>query len=136
MTDKRNLTMVEEEESTSAGSQGLAAADLAGQVMRLLQQALDVSGLDQKMLAEQLGVTEGRVSQVVNGDGNMRIASVARYLRALGYETRLSAIPVLPNKPVLPRETGRATKRVSPQAATETRYVARIQKRSREKTGN
>lgn len=116
MIDQPDLTLIDEEQSTDAGAQGLAAADLAGQVMRLLHQALDVSDMDQKALAEKLGVTQGRVSQVLNGDGNMKIAAVARYLRALGYETRLSATPVTPGIPALPRKSRRSPAR-KPQSA-------------------
>ena len=136
MTDQPDPTLIDEEQATDSGAQGLAAADLAGQVMRLLHQALDVSDLDQKALAEKLGVTQGRVSQVFNGDGNMRIAAVARYLRALGYETRLSATPVAPGIPALPRESRRRPARQPQPAVTEKRYVARLQKRSRVKTTN
>src|SRR6476660_4846369 len=125
MTDQSDPTLLDEEQATDAGAQGLAAADLAGQVMRLLHQALDVSDLDQKALAEKLGVTQGRVSQVFNGDGNMRIAAVARYLRALGYETRLSATPVAPDIPPLPRESRRRPVRQPQPAVTEKRYAAR-----------
>lgn len=137
MTNKPAVpTLLEEEEATDAGAQGLAAANLAGQVMRLLEQALDASGLEQKDLAEKLGVTQGRVSQVFNGDGNMRIAAVARYLRALGYETRISATPVGSGGQALPREAQRTRARARQSAVTETRYVARLQKRSRAKTSN
>ena len=115
MTDQPDPTLIDEEQATDSGAQGLAAADLAGQVMRLLHQALDVSDLDQKALAERLGVTQGRVSQVLNGDGNMRIAAVARYLRALGYETRLSANT---GDPRPPRSTPRVTPAPSAPAAT------------------
>jgi transcriptional regulator with XRE-family HTH domain len=135
MTDRSKIpSLIDEEEATDAGAQGLAAADLAGQVMRLLEQALDASGIEQKELAEKLGVTQGRVSQVFNGDGNMRIAAVARYLRALGYETRISATPVVPGRPGLPRQPQRVRARGSQQPATETRYVARLKKRSRTET--
>lgn len=135
MTDKHAVpTLIEQEEATDTGAQGLAAADLAGQVVRLLEQALDASGMDQKALAEKLDVTQGRVSQVLNGDGNMRVAAVARYLRALGYQTRLSATPVEPGRPDLPRTASRRSKAPAQQAVSETRYVARLPKRSREKT--
>jgi predicted XRE-type DNA-binding protein len=107
MTAKPIPTLIEQEEATETGAQGLAAADLAAQVMRILEQALDASGLDQKALAEKLGVTQGRVSQVLNGDGNLRVAAVARYLRALGYETHLSANPIDPGNPALPRVSRR-----------------------------
>ena len=135
MTDQRTSTVIDEEAATESGAQGLAAADLAGQVMRLLHQALDVSGLEQKALAEKLGVTQGRVSQVFGGDGNMRIAAVARYLRALGYETRISAIPIDPSHPALPRVSRRPQARDRQlQTVTEFRYIARLSKRSRERT--
>ncbi|QRY53825.1 helix-turn-helix domain-containing protein [Mycolicibacterium septicum] len=135
MTDQSDPTLIDEEQATDAGAQGLAAANLAGQTMRLLQQALDASVLDQKSLAEKLGVTQGRVSQVLNGDGNMKIAAVARYLCALGYEARLSATPLTPGLPALPRESRRAGRQPQP-TATENRYTARLQKRSRVKTSN
>lgn len=132
MTDRSNIpSLVEEEESTDAGAQGLAAADLAGQVMRLLEQALDASGLEQKDLAKKLGVTQGRVSQVFHGDGNMKIAAVARYLRALGYTTRISATPVVPGRPALPRKSQRERVRGHQPTVVESRYVARLKKRSR-----
>ena len=132
MTDRSTTpSLIEEEEATDVGAQGLAAADLAGQVMRLLEQALAASGLEQKDLAEKLGVTQGRVSQVFHGDGNMKIAAVARYLRALGYETSISATPVVPGKPALPRPLQRERSRGRQQAVTETRYVATLKKRSR-----
>lgn len=136
MTDQPTATLTDEEQATDAGAQGLAAAELAGQVMRLLQQALDASELDQKALAEKLGVTQGRVSQVLNGDGNMKIAAVARYLRALGYEMRLTASPVTSGLPTLPRESRSRAASEPQSAATEKRYVARLQKRSRVKATN
>ena len=134
MTDKSIPTLIEEEEATEAGAQGLAAADLAAQVMRILEQALDASGIDQKALAEKLGVTQGRVSQVLNGDGNLRVAAVARYLRALGYETHLSATPVAAGNPSLPRESRRRSTSAQLHPVVETRYVARMRKRARQKT--
>jgi transcriptional regulator with XRE-family HTH domain len=134
MTDKPIPTLVEQEEATATGAQSMAAADLAAQVVRILEQALDVSGLDQKTLAEKLGVTQGRVSQVLNGDGNLRVAAVARYLRALGYTTELSATPVDPAKPTLPVPSNRRGAPVRQQPVVETRYAARLRKRSREET--
>ncbi|GJF08919.1 hypothetical protein NGTWS0302_33030 [Mycolicibacterium cyprinidarum] len=135
MTDKHpRPSLIDQEEATNAGAQGLAAADLAGQVMRLLEQALDASGLEQKDLAEKLDVTQGRVSQVLNGDGNMKVAAVARYLRALGYETHISASPVDPGRPDLAREARRRRRTAARQEVSEARYVARLPKRSRERT--
>ncbi|MBU9763541.1 helix-turn-helix transcriptional regulator [Mycobacterium sp. TNTM28] len=136
MTDQPDPTLIDEEQATDAGAQGLAAAALASQTMRLLHEALDASALDQKALAEKLDVTQGRVSQVLNGDGNMKIAAVARYLCALGYEARISATPLKPGLPELPRESRRRPASPTQPAVTEKRYVARVPKRSRVKTRN
>lgn len=136
MTDNADPVLIDDEQATDAGAQGLAAADLAGQVMRLLQQALDASELDQKALAEKLGVTQGRVSQVLNGDGNMKIAAVARYLRALGYEAQITASPVVSGLPALPRRSRRRAAHEQQPAVTETRYTARLPKRLRAKATN
>ncbi|WP_082933058.1 helix-turn-helix domain-containing protein [Mycolicibacterium elephantis] len=129
MTEQPDQPIIDEERATDAGALGLAAADLAGQVMRLLQQALEASELDQKALAEKIGVTQGRVSQVLSGDGNMKIAAVARYLRALGYETQLSASPVVSGLPALPRETRSRPASAQQSKVSESRYVARVRKK-------
>jgi transcriptional regulator with XRE-family HTH domain len=69
----------------------LAAARLAVDVCALLGQAFEASGLRAKQLAERLGVSEGRVSQVLNGDGNIRVATLAKFLSAMGYRPVLAA---------------------------------------------
>jgi transcriptional regulator with XRE-family HTH domain len=101
-------SLLDEYEETDEGTQDLAAADLATQVVSLIHEALIASDLDQKALAAKLGVSEGRISQVVNGDGNLRIAAVARYLRALGYTTSISAQPAESGRPQLESTPGRA----------------------------
>jgi transcriptional regulator with XRE-family HTH domain len=69
--------------------QGMAAAELCVRVADVLNLALDQSGKTQKELAERLGIGESRVSQVLRGDGNMHIATFARFLRGIGYRSRL-----------------------------------------------
>ncbi|MHA7209681.1 helix-turn-helix domain-containing protein [Arthrobacter sp. MDT1-65] len=68
-----------------------AAAKAAVDSVALINKVVDDSGLLQSALAKALGVTEGRVSQVLNGDGNVRIATLARFLKAAGYELDLKA---------------------------------------------
>ena len=57
--------------------------------------------ISQAKLAGRLGVTNGRVSQVVNGDGIKNLALLARYMRALGYEIEVTARPVEAGVPQL-----------------------------------
>lgn len=93
MTERRRRSLVEEREQTLAGRIAMAAADAAVESVSLINEALEVSELPHAALAERLGVTPGRVSQVVNGDGNVRITTLARFLRALGYNLTLRAVP-------------------------------------------
>jgi transcriptional regulator with XRE-family HTH domain len=84
-------------ESTSEGRLGLAAADLALRVRELLRRARDAAALSNTELAHRLEVTDGRVSQVMNGDGNIHIATLARFLRASGYTLQIHAVPAEPD---------------------------------------
>ncbi|MBH0023810.1 helix-turn-helix transcriptional regulator [Salinibacterium sp. SWN248] len=80
------------------------AARLERQVLLLIEQAMQNTRFTQAALAEALGVTAGRISQVLNGDGNLTIASLARTLAALEYEVFMTAESVnhsLP--PIRPR---------------------------------
>jgi hypothetical protein len=93
MTAKRRQSLVAERESTTEGRVAMAGARAAVQTVTLLNQALETSGRNQSELAALLGVTGGRVSQVVNGDGNLRVSTIARFLRAAGYRLKLTAEP-------------------------------------------
>jgi len=86
--------MVEERGSTPRGAQALAAAKLAIRVIRLIWYAKGAARITSKVLADRLGVTEGRVSQVINGDGNVHIATLARFMHAMGYEVQIKATPI------------------------------------------
>jgi transcriptional regulator with XRE-family HTH domain len=74
---------------------GMAAAKLAIEAARLLSAAFTArKDVDQKALAELIGVSDGRVSQVLHGDGNVHIGTLARYMAAMGYELELTAKPI------------------------------------------
>lgn len=60
------------------------------------------SDLRRADVAARLGVTRGRVSQVLAGRGDPSVSTLARYLRVLGYELKLEALPVEPGVPPLP----------------------------------
>lgn len=104
----------------------LAAARLTTQVEYLLSSMLEASVVNQRQVAERLGVTEGRVSQVLNGDGNIRIAALGRYARALGYTLKFSAEPCEGSALLAERRTRRAPRRLdraTDSAATATESV-------------
>ena len=73
------------------GAIELSAAKLEAQFDWALDMALQARpDITQQQLAERLGVSPGRVSQVLAGAESPRIVTVARYLRALGYEAEVS----------------------------------------------
>lgn len=47
----------------------------------------------QQDLANRLGVSEGRVSQVLQGEEMPKLTTFARYMRALGYRVEVHASP-------------------------------------------
>lgn len=85
-------TLYELEMAEPTGKAGLAAAAAASRVMRILERAQAATGATNKEIAERVGVTEGRVSQVLNGDGNIRISTLARFIAAMGLNLKLDAI--------------------------------------------
>lgn len=81
---------VQRRNEESAEAQDQAAADLSLRIVDLLNLGLQSAGISQKELSEMVGVGESRVSQVMRGDGNIHIATFAKYLRAMGYEATLT----------------------------------------------
>jgi len=104
---ERRMSEYERRSQTEEGRLSLAAASLATQVASLLERAKERSGVNGQKLAERLGLSEGRVSQVLNGDGNVRIATLARFLYACGYELDLVARPVRKGLPELDSTSAR-----------------------------
>lgn len=87
------MTLSELEESTPEGQREMAAARGMLRAVSLMNAVVEQNNISHKALAESLGVTEGRVSQVLGGDGNIRLSTLARYLRAAGYALSIDALP-------------------------------------------
>lgn len=100
---KSALTHFDDLGASPLGARELAASQLTNDALVLLQTALSTTGVSQKQLAEILGIGESRVSQVVNGDGNVKLTTFARYMRALGYSVTLDVMPIDSGVPVLSR---------------------------------
>ena len=92
----------------------IAAARATNRAGGLLHLALQASDLSQQQLASRLGVSPGRVSQVLSGDQNLYLTTLARYLRAMGYGLDLEAHPEEPNLPPIGRRRNR--RRSTPKA--------------------
>ena len=116
-------TVIEEAERNPAAARELAAARLATGIVWALNEALRVRGWQAKQLAAALGVGESAVSQVLNGDGNLRVATIGRYGRALGYQAKVVLEPVEPGLTPITEPAPRRT-RSRGRVASEAQRVA------------
>lgn len=89
---------------------------LSRAVLRLAA-AMEQSGKTQKDVAEELGVTAARVSQMMNGDANLTIKSIARIADVLGHRFDPQLTPIKDEMPALVRNDQ------SPVCITEQRTV-------------
>jgi len=78
--------------SSLEGRRRLAAARLRREVLVCLESALVESGMTQSGLAIALGRTRSAVNQVLGGDGNIRISTLAEYLHAMDQKLVLTRV--------------------------------------------
>lgn len=69
---------------TEAHEVAMAGPRLAVQVAELIRLAATQSQLDRREIADRMGVSESRLSQIIDGDGNFHTATLARYFAATG----------------------------------------------------
>lgn len=77
---------------TADGRKHLAVARLRREILRSLHVAMGLADISQNDLAKRLGIRKSAVSQALNGDGNLRVTTVAQYLQAMGYELDLRLV--------------------------------------------
>jgi len=63
-------------------------------VTELLSKHLNESGMTQVQLASAMGVTPGRVSQLLDGNANLTLKSVAKALAAFGHVLKAASVAV------------------------------------------
>jgi len=86
-------TLYDRVASKPGGEAALAAARLRREVLVALDQAFAASGLEtQTEIARRLNVRKSAVSQVLRGEGNLRITTLAEYLFALGFELDINLV--------------------------------------------
>jgi len=75
------------------GGRALAVARLQRTVLQALDKALTLSRINsQSDLARRLRIRKSAVNQVLRGDGNVKIRTLAEYLYELGFEADLNLV--------------------------------------------
>lgn len=97
MTKHKSPPSFAERYQSHEGRRGVAAAMLCMDVSDLVAETFESaakSGLRKKDIAEALGVSPGRVSQLLRTDGNITIAALAKLMYSMGFEAEVSARPM------------------------------------------
>jgi transcriptional regulator with XRE-family HTH domain len=76
---------------TEEGRIALAEEHAIAAVGDLFAILLDKSSMSRKDLAERVGVTPGRITQLLDGDANMTLSTVARLLYGFGHILEVSS---------------------------------------------
>ena len=86
------MTLYDRVAATPGGPRRLADARLRHEALHLLWQAQAASKLSVEQLAAELGVRRRAVRRVLDGNGNIAVATLARYLHAMGYEAEIRLV--------------------------------------------
>jgi hypothetical protein len=87
------MSLYESFAARPGGGRAIAKARLQRAVLRILDRALILSAVEsQSALANRLHIRKSAVSQVLRGDGNVRISTLADYLYELGFEANLELV--------------------------------------------
>lgn len=76
------------------GARSLSVSRLRYEVLKVLHSSLQKSGLSQAQLASRLGIRKSAVNNVLRGDGNVRVSTLAEYLHEAGFELEVRAVPL------------------------------------------
>jgi transcriptional regulator with XRE-family HTH domain len=79
--------------ATAEGRLGLAQAEVRYRAVELIEEVLAAEQVTQRELARRLGRSESAVSQVLGGDRNLTLNTLAEYLHVLGRRLDLKAAP-------------------------------------------
>ncbi len=81
----------DERAATAEGRRGLACAAARYRAVELIAETLQEEKVSQRELAQRLGKSESAVSQVLGGDRNLTLNTLAEYLDALDHRLELNA---------------------------------------------
>jgi transcriptional regulator with XRE-family HTH domain len=73
-------------------SSACVPTDATRRTGQLLRQAREQAGITQQELAERLGCSQSAISQAETGGASLSIATLQRFLDALGYDLELRTV--------------------------------------------
>lgn len=79
---------------TKEGREALAEEHAMAHVGELIANLLEKSGMTRTQLAEKLELSRGRITQILDGDANLTLGTIARVLNAFGHLFECSSRPM------------------------------------------
>ncbi len=73
---------------------GFQRADLQIEIALQVERAMKAQKISRKALAERMGVSKGRISQILSGTSNLTLRLVADAFTALGLRLELKPVPL------------------------------------------
>ncbi len=92
------MSMYKEIMSTEEGRREVCAELAILSATELIVELMQKQGLKRKDLAERMGVSKSRVTQILNGDTNMKLSTLAYALAAMGEVLEVSSREIDANK--------------------------------------
>jgi len=72
--------------------------DLIFEVTEAISQIMEAQGINKAKLSRLTGVSKSNITQLLSGDHNMRLTTVADLLYALGSKLQVAAVPIETDK--------------------------------------
>ena len=87
-------TFIQKLMSDDEGRKLYSREDLIFEVTEVISQVMEEKGVNKADLSRLAGVSKSNITQLLSGDHNMRLATVADLLYALNSKLTVSAVPI------------------------------------------
>lgn len=87
-------TFIEKLMSDPEGSKLYFREDLIFEITEAICKVMDEKGISKAELSRLAGVSKSNITQLLSGDHNMRLTTIADLLHALGSKLAVSAVPL------------------------------------------
>ena len=79
------MNLIESIAEIPDGQRMLASSRFRRDILVMLDDAIEESGLSLLEIAQRLGINQSQVSELLSGDGNLRAETISDYLFAMGF---------------------------------------------------